>query len=67
MSADGPTLAVNPDIKVRLPPRLAEAVRRAARRQFRSLSDYTRQSLIEQLRRDGVLLEPGTATEEQHS
>lgn len=58
-------LAMDADLKVRLPGRLAEALRRAARRQLTSKSELTRRILLEQLRRDGVLVELDTTNESE--
>jgi hypothetical protein len=45
-------LGANADLRVRLPPQLFEAVERAAKKKFMTVSEYTRQSLIARLERD---------------
>lgn len=47
-------LAMNAELKIRLPACLAEALERAAQKEFSTVSEYTRQSLVARLRRDGI-------------
>jgi hypothetical protein len=44
------------DLRVRLDARLADALDRAAQRQFMTIAAYTRQTLLKRLRRDGYLV-----------
>jgi hypothetical protein len=45
------------DLRVLLEPRFAEAVAQAARRQFQSLSAYTRRALLAQMQLDGIVID----------
>jgi hypothetical protein len=45
-------------LRVRLPPELSAAVATAARRDLTTVSEFTRQALIDRLLQAGVLVEP---------
>lgn len=46
------------ELRVKLPAPLARALERAARSRLQSVSDLTRQALLERLQRDGIVVDP---------